>query len=65
MCNLFKSMEEERKRNESKQSYIENKANVADFKPNHTDSYFKGKWPKYSTKRQKLSNWIKKKKSKI
>lgn len=48
----------EKKEQESKQSYIENKANVADFKPNHIDSYFKGKWPKYSTKRQKLSNWI-------
>jgi len=52
-------MEEERKRNK-RAKYIENKTKMADFKPNRIDSYLKSKRPKHSTKRQRLSDWIKK-----
>ena len=39
--------------------YIENTSKMADFKPDHIDSSLKWKQPKHSTKRQRLSDWIK------
>lgn len=38
---------------------------MADFKPSRIDSYLKWKWPPNSTKRQRLSDWIKKQDSTI
>lgn len=39
--------------------YMEDISKMADFKPNHVDSSLICKWPKHSTRKQRLSDGIK------